>query len=580
MIQSITTDSALNGIAASAANGAQPAAVQTTFHGLALADIANAWLMATGGMPAEGEAVARLYKLATRMRYITNFRSDVVAAAIPHCGLSDQEIVRICIDACNANKSADLPQDMQQVLDQMLAEQYRKQSAETAPEADAEAADEESDAEPVIELCETDRTPSLPPIFKQCHDNVPEFFKQYVVLALLPILGTLASKLRAKYDGVVQSPTFMVAVSGKQSSGKSFVGRLVDLLLGGMKARELPLREMEQQKSENRRVKKATGVKSNGGGIAEEDSVDHHVIRMLPPVNSGTKLLMRLANAQGLHCFTYAAEISTVQKSFGKCGNIADLLCNAYDNTSYGQDYASDDSFSGEIPHVYYNTIYTGTPNSIKKFYAPHVEGGLVSRTLFINMKKVIGMEKPHWKEMTEKQLAEIRYQAERLNSISVEGDQVKSEMELDMPWLSSFMVSWENQQKRKAALDNSESRDTYASRCASDGFRAGMLAWYLWGLKDTPYIRRKVCQFAQWVANCKLKAVMTLFPLEEQTTESFRFQKVYNQLGATFNRQQLQAAMDGLGTADSVVISDWKKLGLITADKPYGAQLFTKVRG
>ena len=59
----------------------------------------------------------------------------------------------------------------------------------------------------------------------------------------------------------------------------------------------------------------------------------------------------------------------------------SDALRTAFDNGEYGQDYASENSFSG-IVKLYYNTLFSGTPKAMCRFF-PDVEDGLVSRVLF-----------------------------------------------------------------------------------------------------------------------------------------------------------------------------------------------------
>ena len=54
------------------------ASIQTSYRGTPLIEIANRWLMATGGIPTEGDRNHRLFRLAVRMRYITNFKSEII----------------------------------------------------------------------------------------------------------------------------------------------------------------------------------------------------------------------------------------------------------------------------------------------------------------------------------------------------------------------------------------------------------------------------------------------------------------------------------------------------------------------
>ncbi len=100
------------------------------------------------------------------------------------------------------------------------------------------------------------------------------------------------------------------------------------------------------------------------------------------------KMLMRMENARGLHLVAVCEEIDTVTKAFKRSfTSYSDALRVSFDNAPYGQDYASESTYSGLVP-LYYNTLFSSTPRAMRRFY-PDVEDGLVSRVCFITLPEI-----------------------------------------------------------------------------------------------------------------------------------------------------------------------------------------------
>ena len=139
----------------------------------------------------------------------------------------------------------------------------------------------------------------------------------------------------------------------------------------------------------------------NGEGTVGYDrvSVYKNVLRLKRELQTTlpqrkTKLLMRLNNSQGLHLICVAPEVDEVTQAIKReFANYSSLLRVAFDNEIYGQDYASDNSFSGLV-HVYFNTLFCGTPKAMRRMY-PDVENGLVSRVLFVTVPDQVGKPMP-----------------------------------------------------------------------------------------------------------------------------------------------------------------------------------------
>lgn len=544
---------------------------QTEFRGIPLRTIAERWLTDNGGIPAEGERNARLHKLALRMRYITDFDPNVIANNIPHCGLKESEVRQLCGSACASQRAADMPADMQHVLNWLM-----KENAEPAEPQQDEALAEE-------EIIDTQMDFVLPPIFKQFCDVAPDDFKKATVLCLLPVLGTLGSRLRAPYiNKKLETPSFMVALEGAQASGKSFIEPMSERCLEPLLQKDEEERQKERAYEEEVKAARLAPGRSKEERdklrkqlIAEKPTP---IVRRLPATASITKLLMRMENAQGLHLFALAVEIDTVSKAFKRgFSNLSDLLRCAFDNAEYGQDYASDTSYSGSV-NIFYNTLYSGTPKAIRRFYNDE-EDGTMSRTIFITLPDQFGKPMPIWRDMTEAEKAVVDVNLWRLYEVSIKGDEVLEEHLMDLDFLNKKIEQWMEAQRQLTLKTGDRTRNTFYRRCAEVGFRAGMLAYYLWGESAKPTIKNNVGKFAVWVSNMMLKEFVMRVRLEDDTGNRFFGSVVYNALPDTFSREEMEKAMKeyGFETELKSLLSRWKRSNLIKTDKKYAATHFEK---
>jgi hypothetical protein len=526
------------------------------FKGIALGEIAREWLEMTGGEPVEGERNTRLHALAFDLRYITDFDEEKLLAVMPDYGLEESEMKTLIKSACNAPRSKGMPKTLKKVIEKLAA-----------PIADDEDVDEGLTT--FNAQLTTTSVPIFPPLIRQIAQTAPDDFRLALVMCTLPILGTLGSKLRAKYlDGHLHSPSFQVSLEAPQASGKSFMTRLADQLMAPIIDRDKEERQREQEYNEKSAELKLTGVK-----VTPENKDEllgqrpKGIIRYVPATISITKLLMRLDNARGLHLFAIAEEIDTVTKAFKRgFSSYGDLLRVAFDNGHYGQDYASDTSYSG-IVNVYYNTLFSGTPKAMKRFY-PDVEDGLISRVCFVTLPDQFGKPMPQWSEMSEKERKEVEKQMERLDQISIQGDTVQPDHVMNLDFLNRSMEQWLKTQQKEALRSDDRTRDIFCRRSAVVGFRAGMLAWFLYGEKNTVTCRRNTVAFARWIASQMLTQHLLRFHIDGNSGNIKSWGEVYRMLGEEFSRDDLLHALVATGTTTSIrqVLYRWRLLEFIEA--------------
>jgi hypothetical protein len=517
-----------------------------SFKGIPLTAIAHEWLVRNGGEPVEGERNDRLFKLALRLRHITDFNEATLLAVMPRYGLPESEMRTLIHSACTA-KRGKRPKDLDAVL------------AALASPAEAD--------EPLPLDAPLNVLPPLPPLFKQVAAVAPADFVTASMLCMLPIVGTLGSKLRAEYlDGRMHSPTFLVSLDAPMASGKSFTERLVNQLMGPIRERDAEVYRQEMEYNIKVNELKVTHTKLTA---ENRDKLlgkrPNGIVRLVPPTISVTKLLMRMANARGLHVFSFSEEIDTVSKSLKNgYSNYSDLMRIAFDNGFYGQDYASADTFSGVV-QTYFNALYVGTPKVMRRFF-PDVEDGLVSRVCFVTYPDQFGKPIPVWRAYRPDDYEELTRQIERLDCVSVVGEVVQPEHVMQLDFLNRAMGKWVAGQQKEAVRTNDRTRDVFCRRSSVVGFRAGMLAWYLYGERDTPSNRKRTVAFAQWVANQMLTQHLLRFEIKGSGSNVNRWDDLLRQMPAEFSRDELQSALRAHNVATPLrnVIYCWRVLGLV----------------
>lgn len=545
----------------------------TEYKGIPLDRIAKEWLEQTGGIPEVGERHIRLYKLALRMRYICDFNEATMLKYIPNLGKPEDEMKALIHDAVTRQRASDIPVDLKMVVDNLLKRHALTEGDEEIPEV----------------ITSTAKLPPMPPVIKQFVENAPDDFKQAVLLCQLPILGALGSKLRARYlDGELHSPSFQVSLEAPQASGKSFMRKLCEYELKSMIEHDDEERQKEAEYDKKIKEMKLLNIKVTAENKDEIlGSRPETLIRYVPATMSITKLLMRMSSARGLHLFAIAEEIDTVTKTFKRgFSSYSDLLRVAFDNGRYGQDYASENSFSGNV-HIFYNMLTSGTPKAMRRFY-PDVEDGLVSRVCFVTLPDQFGKRMPVWKELTEEQKVLVDRGLIDLNDISLVGDQVQEDHVMKMDWLNAEMQNWLLAQQAEAVKDDDRTRDVFCRRAAVIGFRAGMLAFFLYHEKRTPTIVKNVKKFAVYVANCCLNQHLLRFQINNANSNTNQYEDAYKELGNEFTRQELKDVLRKLNidSPDRTVLYKWKLNNLIEetekmvgpdGGRPHGAK-FKKI--
>ena len=415
------------------------------------------WKLGYGEAPAEGERNTALYTMSRYLRFICDFDEQKLFAILPHWGLSDHEVLSTIKSAVGSVRPTDMPSQMKEVLSSLGA----------AQEANAESVDES--LAPTVEA-------ELPGILQDLSDHAPEEFKEATLIAAMPMLGTLATGIRAKYrDGKMNSASFIVDIEAPQATGKSFVDNEFELLMDPIIKQD----EVEWQKEIAYSL-----AKKNGEDVENPCSQ----IRIIEPNIGVSAFLERALYAKGKHLFTYAPEIETVLKNNkgGAWTEKNDLFRLAYDNKPWGQHRISKDSFSGKVT-LYYNMVMCGTPNKCRAFFAD-AENGLVSRVTPVVLPDMVGAKMPQFKVWTKDEEEKVKRQCLCL---------MDEEGEVELPLINKAIEEWDEQKRQEYLQTLRYSLDVLRRRAALNGFRAGIIAYLLEGRKET----ERAIKFALWYA-------------------------------------------------------------------------------
>jgi len=470
------------------------------YRGIPYADIVQQLLLSTGNADGaiQGERNTVYFSLANYMRYICDFNADLLFKVLPDFGLTEQERRQVLVSAIGRPRKSQMPMILQGAI--------------AVCERDAEYAHNPEEVEKKMKLKSTSLPlPELPRLLKLICRRLPADYRPAMVIASLPVLGTLATNIRFNYlDMQEQSLSFFSCVTAPAASGKSFIRKPLDLLLTPINEQDAIEREKEQAYKERLRASKNS----------KNQPEDPHAC----PRNNGiaisiAKLLQLLTYAGGKHLIGIGEEMDTLVKSekAGVWSQKSDIYRLAFDNAEYGQAYMSDASFNAHIK-VYYNLLLTGTPNSMKRFFKD-LENGLATRVCFAQLPDTSFTEIPVFAPYTEAEKAEIIRWARELDAIGkspITND--KSQIvHISCPQVGNVISDWLERKRQQAIDADSHAMDILRRRAAVIGFRAGMLCFLL----EDHEFNDTVGQFAEWVAEYVFRNQMELWgeQMEQELT-------------------------------------------------------------
>ena len=525
------------------ANGSVPAVSSvgqnetTTFRGIEYSAIVRELENLLGGTPSMGERNQFYFTLVRYMRYICDFNADKCVAVLPDYGLSIGERHATAMSSVNRPRKGDIPD----LLNRAITAAQQAISEGEAPASSLIASSPDS-------------LPPLPRVLELICRRLPESFRPAMVIASLPILGALATRVRFQYlDKQEHSFSFMSCITAPAATGKSFIRKPVNLLLTHIDRQdEIERKREEEYKDALRAAKNSKMQPTNPRACPRNNGINVSI----------AKLLQLLAYSDGKHLIGIGEEIDTLVKSerAGVWSQKSDIYRLGFDNAKYGQNYMSDNSFSANVP-VFYNLLLTGTPGGMYRFFKD-VEDGLVTRFCFAQLPDMFGADIPAFENYTEAEEREIIDIADTLD---------KAAGNIACSHVGVRIRRWLNDKREIAIREDSRAVDTLRKRAAVIGYRAGMLAYLL---NECVYTK-EVGQFTSWVAEYVFQNQMELFgsKFEEVAQSQIRVRENRSQvvsllqvLDEQFTKSDLMAlrARNGQSTNVAMVISRWKAAGFI----------------
>ena len=513
-----------------------PLSSNDTFRGIPYESIIKELISLLGGEPSIGERNQFYFTLVRYMRYICDFNAERCVAILPDFSLSHQERLSTAQSSINRPRKSYMPE----MLERAITTASLASDLPSTGEADLQQSD--------LSL------PPLPRVLELICRRLPADFRPAMVIASLPILGALATRVRFQYlDKQEHSFSFMSCITAPAATGKSFIRKPVNLLLTPIDLQD----EIERQKEEEykdalRAAKNSKMQPTNPRPCPRNNGINVSI----------AKLLQLLSYSDGKHLIGIGEEIDTLVKSerAGVWSQKSDIYRLGFDNAKYGQNYMSDNSFSANVP-VYYNLLLTGTPGGMYRFFKD-VEDGLVTRFCFAQLPDMFGADIPAFENYTPAEEREIVEIATRLD---------QSNGYLTCTHIGNRIRRWLNDKREIAIRDESRATDTLRKRSAVIGYRAGMLAYLL----NNQKYDKAVGEFTTWVAEYVFLNQMQLFgeKFEEVAQAQIKVQErtgqvvsLLPQLPTVFTRNELMTlrARNGQSTRIDMVLNRWRASGFI----------------
>ena len=435
--------------------------------------------------------------------------------------------------------------------------------------------------------------PTLPPVFREFVTAAPKDFRVSVINALMSILGFLSTYVKAKYpyDDRWHTCSFFSIIYAPASTGKGFVGRLLELLLPMVR-----IRDEVQAIRENIYLR----VIQRKGANDKAPELPHTSIRIIPAKCSEAEFLEKQRDNHGAHMFTFAAEMDSWAKGERAAGgNKSDMIRVAWDNDEYGQQFKSANTFRGKV-NLYWNVLITGTIAQVNSYFK-NVENGLVTRCCYTTIENQQFQLAQVWKKIPKKGLEIIHNYIERCDrntyetpcTVDIEEAQHMSEeefdknidwrfrfkekQEVDMSWIMPVVDEFEKEQCENAALAVDNARDTFRKRVGVRGFRLALLCTTLYP-KVGNREKKIISNFVAWWMRQDIEYSMKLWAQKynevAEPEKGFYNRNVYAQLNDTFTKNDLYVVCkkEGIKTRISQILYQWKKSKHIEINKETGS--------
>lgn len=519
------------------------------FHGVPVKNIMADYWLEQGGIPMPGERHKDVMKSLHILKYACDFDAEKMRLAIGDAfGLPQDEVNRMIKDTLAYRRSNSMPFALYRIL-------KRHGAADDVTEVDAnEVADYPVDDEDIPH-------DALPALVKAFVKTAPMGYQTAMIHSVLTIIGFLLTRIRFMYRNPLKpkSLTLMTTIEGSAASGKSNYGIPFTILTKLVRAKDdMAIKQEHEYKDKLKKCKNK----------AQQPDDPKPIRRIVAGRCSVSKLIDRMVNAQGLHIFSFESEISSVTGN-QQCswGNKSSIYRNSFDNDRFSQDYKSDSSTSDDVD-VFYNFIFTGTPDEISKFYR-NAEDGTVTRMIPLALPDRFGQKMPTFGTLSLKETHMVdKFINDCENRIFDADGNIKDTEMIDISWLMETVDDWCQDRRLEALKSENRAMNILYIRAAEIAVREAVIAYILFGKRHKDLVKKFFCWAAQSVLNLQLNRFGEAINAveEKRLAKKSKTKRVpnsvslFDSLPETFTSQDLERKKVNYGiTRDARhLISDW----------------------
>lgn len=338
------------------------------YRGVAFHKICDEWMQKEfGGSPKVGERNAAYYSLVQGcLRYICEFNEDLVVAAAPAYGLSEQERRQCAKSAIGARRYTSMPKQLVLFLEGLgvvFSENALKENNAREDtfggwpfEAWASRFDPWFESKVWAPVCSI----------------LPRYSRLNGMLTAASMFGTLLSgcRLRNWYDGSDLCLTYMTYIIGDAGTGKGDYREIDRLIMEPL--RQADERGRKAEESYQTEIKRLSMAKVKKDDIPEER---HFPVRYLPTDSTLKQKLERCMDAnisfgnelRQVACYNFESELSSkLNYEKNSWNSSQDFDKKSFDCELTGSESRSSMTRNGLVP-AFFNFVVTGTPDAMQR---------------------------------------------------------------------------------------------------------------------------------------------------------------------------------------------------------------------
>ena len=368
-----------------------------TFKNTPYTLIISEWFKRNGGEPEPGERNAKLHKLASHLRYITDNNEEHLLQIMPNYGLKEDEMRTLIHHACIA-KFYGIPRSLQKLLKDLESTQGNNSELRT------------DNSE--LENRPPEMPKKLPPLIRLLVSRTPKIYRPAVAHAVFPALGAHLWKTYFRYiDNVEHEATLMNVLMAGTGAGKNCISDPINHIL-----KDIRIRDKENLQREKEWKKE---MQTKGANKDKRQRPEGLVIQEIDSDMTNAAFVQRLADAEERFLYTKMNEIDQFDalKTSARSKAHFQIMCLAFDpGNVYGQTRVGTGSVSERVC-IRFNWNASTTIQKGQSYFQSVLTDGPISRINFCTIpERPIGAEMPVYGTYDANFDEELRMYIERLN--------------------------------------------------------------------------------------------------------------------------------------------------------------------